>query len=113
MEKKTIEYITNGLIAHAEKFEADPEKKAIVLEKLNQFKAKVDAGEVPEDTDGFAKSLVDTLDPKKEQPCPEPEKEPECMKDRKANWADITAMFLAVGIVIVVVYMVLGHFLNL
>lgn len=37
----------------------------------------------------------------------------ECMKDRKANYADITAMFLAVGIVIVVVYMVLGHFLNL
>ena len=113
MEKKTIEYITNSLIAHAEKFEADPEKKAIVLEKLNQFKAKVDAGEVPEDTDGFAKSLVDTLDPKKEQPCPEPEKEPECMKDRRANWADITAMFLAVGIVIIVIYTILGHFLNL
>lgn len=113
MEKKTIEYITNGLIAHAEKFEADPEKKAIVLEKLNQFKAKVDAGGVPEDTDGFAKSLVDTLDPKKEQSCPEHEKEPDCMKDRKANWADITAMFLAVGIVTVVVYMVLGQFLNL
>lgn len=104
MKKSTIEYITDGLIAHAEKFEAGPEKKAIVLEKLNQFKAKVDAGEVPEDTDGYAKSLVDAL---------KPEKEPECMKDRKANWADITAMFLAVGIVIVVVYMVLGHFLNL
>lgn len=113
MEKKTIEYITNGLIAHAEKFEDDPEKKAIVLEKLNQFKAKVEAGEVPEDTDGFAKSLVDTLDPKKEQPCPEHEKEPDCMKDRKANWADITAMFLAVGVIIVVIYTILSHFLNL
>lgn len=113
MKKSTIEYITDGLIAHAEKFEADPEKKAIVLEKLNKFKVKVDTGEVPEDTDGFAKSLVDTLDPNKEQSLPDPEKESECMKDRKANWADITAMFLAVGIVIVVVYMVLGHFLNL
>ena len=101
MKKKDL---MEELIAHAEKFEADPEKKAIVLEKLNQFKAKVDAGEVPEDNDGFAKSLVDALDPKKET---------ECMKDRRANWADITAMFLAVGIVIVVIYMVLGHFLNL
>lgn len=41
------------------------------------------------------------------------EEEEECLKDRRANWADITAMFLAVGIVIVVIYMVLGHFLNL
>lgn len=113
MKKSTIEYINDRLIAHAEKFEADPEKKAVVLEKLNQFKAKVDAGEVPEDTDGFAKSLVDTLDPKKEQSRPDPEKEPECMKDRKANWADITAMFLAIGVVIIVIYTILGHFLNL
>lgn len=110
MKKKDL---MEELIAHAKKFETDPEKKAIVLEKLNQFKAKVDAGGVPEDNDGFAKSLVDALDPKKEQPCPDSEKEPDCMKDRKANWADITAMLLAVGIVIVVVYMVLGHFLNL
>lgn len=41
------------------------------------------------------------------------EEEPECMKDRKANWADITAIFLAVGIVIIVIYTILGHFLNL
>lgn len=101
MKKKEL---MEELIAHAEKFEADPEKKAIVLEKLNQFKTKVEAGEVPEDTDGFAKSLVDTL---------KPEKEPECMKDRKANWADITAILLAIVIVGVVVYTILGHFLNL
>lgn len=110
MKKKDL---MEELIAHAEKFEADPEKKAIVLKKLNQFKAKVDAGEVPEDSDGFAKSLVDALDPKREQPCPDSEKEPDCMKDQKANWADITAMFLAIVIVGVVIYTILGHFLNL
>lgn len=41
------------------------------------------------------------------------EEEEECLKDRKANYADITAMFLAAGVVIIVIYTILGHFLNL
>lgn len=36
-----------------------------------------------------------------------------CLEDRKVNWADNTAMLLAIVIVGVVIYTILGHFLNL